>query len=242
MVPTCLARDLWPGVADGLSRISAAVTGATRFDPATASGRFRVGMHGYALELLGPSLAASLAQAAPAITLELHQAGDPVHDEILREGGLDLIVRAGAKPAPGMMRQHLLSEDFVGLAAAGHPLLEPGATAPGLQDWLAHPHVLVSTRGRTTGNVDVALDRTGRGRRIGCTVPGFEAAAAVAAASGMVLSAPRRLAGALAARHGLSRFDLPLDVPPFDLVMLWMRRDDPAPAHRWLRELVSGLA
>lgn len=240
MVPTRTALDLWPGIADGLSRIGAAVAASGRFDPASASGRYRVGMHGYALELLGPPLAAALAQTAPGMTLELRLAGDPAQDEMLRDGGLDLILRASARPAPGMMRQQILSEDFVGLAAEGHPVLQPGRT-PSLDAWLAHPHVLVSTLGRTTGNVDMALDRTGRARRIGCTVPGFDAAAAVAAASGMVLSAPRRLAAPLAARHGLCVFDLPLGIDGFDLVMLWMRRDDPAPAHRWLRGLIAGL-
>lgn len=237
MVPTRFAEDLWPGVAAGLTTTNAALAAARRFDPAAATGRFRVGMHDYALDLLGPPLAAAIGQTAPGMTLELLAAGDPSADHALREGALDLVLRAGDRSSPGLVRQSLFAEDFVGLCAPSHPILKTLT----LDLWLAHPHVLVSSRGRTQGNVDAALAPIGRVRRVGCTAPGFAAAAGVAAASGMILTAARRLADGLATRHGLARFELPLPVPGFELVMLWSRRDDPAPAHRWLRGVIAGL-
>lgn len=236
MVPSARASALWLDLADGLARIEAALAASREFQPATAQGVFRVGMHDYAQVLLGARLGQELRDSAPGMTLECFPVGSDAEDEMLRQGTLDLILRSGDRPSPGLNRETLIREDFVGLAAPGHPLLAGPLTLPG---WLATPQVLVSSRGMQPGNVDMALRALGLARRIGCTVHGLDLAARMTASTRMVMTAGRHVAPAIADSHGLVRFELPLEVPGFDLVMLWNRRDDTSPSLGWLRETLK---
>lgn len=161
MVPTRFVEDLWPGVAAGLATTDPALTAARRFDPAAATGRFRLGMHGYALGLLGPPLAAVIGKTAPGMTLELLAAGDPSADDALRWG-------SGSGPAVAVRRC---------FRRPVHPF------APDPRD----------------------------------------------ADAGCVAGAP-----------ACARLEQG-PVPGFDLIMLWSRRDDPAPARRWFRGVIAGL-
>ncbi len=49
----------------------------------------------------------------------------------------------------------------------------PAAGGFNLEKWLAFPHVLVSGRGHTKGDLDDALAAHGRERRVGIVVPSF---------------------------------------------------------------------
>lgn len=240
MVPTRRAMDIWPALSEGLSHLRDGLAAAQHFDPVQAMGRFRIGLHDYAMAVLGPALIADLRAAAPQMDVDLLAVGSAAEDEMLHDGRLDLILRSVWLTGPGLESQLLIREGFTGLIAVGHPLAGLGPVA--LDDYLAWPHVLVSSRGAVPGNVDAALAPQGLRRRIGCSVPTFEAAARIVACTDMILATGTALAPQLAATHGLTRFDLPLDVPGFDLAMLWSRRSGKAPAHLWLRARVAGIA
>lgn len=240
MQPTRLAEDIWPALAEGLGRIRDGIAAGQSFDPGGATGSFRIGMHDYAQAVLGPALVAHLRAAAPGMDVVLLPVGSVMQDDLLHDGTLDLILRAGPGPASGLNAETLLTESFLGLVAADHPLAPlPQVT---LADYLAHPHVLVSSRGITQGNVDAGLATLGLQRRVGCTAPDFEAAARIAAGTDLILTAGAALQPGLSAKLGLVSFALPLAVPGFALSMLWLRRNDRAPSHLWLRDQLRHVA
>ncbi|WP_198971639.1 hypothetical protein [Xylophilus sp. ASV27] len=56
--------------------------------------------------------------------------------------------------------------------------------------------------------------------------------------SDMVASMPSRLARRMKGMARVDVFDIPLELPTFDVRMLWHPRTMGSPAHEWLRALI----
>lgn len=240
MVPTRAALDLWPHVQDALAALEAGLSGFDDFSPGTHAGRFAIGIDEYSLHLWGADALRAVSQQAPAVSIAFLPASFQTHEEALLNGDLDLIIGPVWQATPGLERQLLCHEEFTGLVARDHPLAK--ADRPGLDDYLAHSHVLVSPRGIVPGNVDAGLAAIGRVRRVSCAVPFYANAPEFLLGSDAILNLGRRLAARMAGLYPLATFDLPLAVPGFDIAMLWTRRNTASPAHAWLRGAVGSCA
>jgi DNA-binding transcriptional LysR family regulator len=134
-------------------------------------------------------------------------------------------------------RETLLHEDFVCLLRRDHPALRRKLTA---ERYAALDHVLVAPRGAPHGIVDVYLERLGLRRRIARTISSFEVAPHMIGGTDYVLTLPARVAKRHAAALELAVREPPVELPGFDLEMLWHRRMSEDPGHRWLREVIRG--
>ena len=88
----------------------------------------------------------------------------------------------------------------------------------------------------------MGLSSIGRERQIACTVPFYANAPEFLLGTSAILNLGRRLAGRMASLHHLHMFDLPLDVPGFEIAMLWNRRNTSSQAHAWLRKVIERCA
>jgi DNA-binding transcriptional LysR family regulator len=66
-------------------------------------------------------------------------------------------------------------------------------------------------------------------------MPHFIAAPMLVAESDMILSLPRRLARRIAATAPIEVLELPLEIEPLTVSMIWHERRQDDPAHAWLR-------
>lgn len=239
MAPTRVALDLWPEVASGLAQVASALAKRESFDPAKATATYRVAMGDYALALLGADFAAAVSASAPNVTLELTDASPTTASQDLTAGELDLIVGAVAEGIGRLTTTPLLEERFVGLVAKAHPLL--GASSPGVDAFVAYPHILTSPRGRTIGNVDAGLRRIGKARKVSVAVPSFVEAARICAGGDSVLCCGERLARRLAAMFELAVFELPVDAPGFVLKAAAAPANRSAPSLRWLLQTLQSV-
>jgi len=98
-------------------------------------------------------------------------------------------------------------------------------------------HLDLSSTGEDTGFVDAALAERGLARRVAFRAP-LLAAAAMLAQSEMVAVVGERTARAFAGIMPLEVLRLPFASPRLVTAMLWHRRLDDVPAHRWLRGVV----
>jgi DNA-binding transcriptional LysR family regulator len=236
--PRCLA--LAPCVASMLALARAAVAPAAPFDPARSEQVFRLTGLDYAAARFGPPLLARFDVAGRGLRLSIRP---HVREEALRalaEGEADLAIGFFAKRVAEIEVQPLYTEDYVVAAAAAHPKLKRRRLD--LDLYCALDHVLVSLDGGLRGTVDAALARVGRERRVIAAVPHFLPALAAVADSRAVVTLPRRVAEAYAARFGLRCFAPPLPIRPFVVGAAWHRRTDADPAQRWLREQVAAVA
>jgi len=238
MVPTRLALGLWPEIAAALAQIDGVLASVSAFDPATASGTFRIGLDAYAMALSAVPLAANIGESAPAMRLEILPVPHPEEEQALSLGTIDLFIGSVWQPVPAVLSKTLFVEDFVALVAPHHPL----AYAPAdLDSFLAHDHILTSPRGSVSGNVDAALALIGRQRRISLTCPNFESSADAASIGLGIFTCGRRLAEIYIQKLGLVALPLPLEIPGFSIKMEWVRRNDRASDLSWLRDRTAEL-
>jgi DNA-binding transcriptional LysR family regulator len=185
------------------------------------------------VENFGAALLARVAAEAPGVRLRF--VPKPDRDSTpLRDGSVDLETGViGATTGPELRAQALFRERFIGVVRAGHAL---GRGRPTAARYAAGRHVVVSRGGATSGPVDAAMTSLGLRRDAAVTVAGFGEALALARASDLIATVPKRHTAHL--RDGLLSFALPLALQPFAVSLLWHPRMDGDAAHRWLRACV----
>ncbi|MDD3445428.1 MAG: LysR substrate-binding domain-containing protein, partial [Zavarzinia sp.] len=197
-----------------------------------------IGTSDHAELALAPGLARHVGRLAPGIALTFRHCDRADAIALVDEGQVALALGALPEPPARMTRQFLTREGFAVLMRKEHP----AAGHLDLDAYLAARHVLVSAVASRVGAVDRVLAEMGHTRHLGPVASHHLAAGAMIAASDLLLTLPRSVAAVLAPGFGLVTAAVPLDLPPVRLSMIWHRRDDEAPLHRWLRRELAALA
>jgi DNA-binding transcriptional LysR family regulator len=234
MQPTARAEELLLPLREALESLERAVTPARPFDPAESEHTWRVAASDSSgSSILLPAMAAIRA-AAPATRLAVL---DLVPSNIAKQaeqGELDLAFHTGEGSPPGLRRRTLFTERYVLAARVGHPRLHAQLTQA---EFCELEHVIVSPdRGGFHGVTDDVLARSGLKRKVVLSVPSFLFMMSVLASTDLVAMLPSRLV------RNASMLQIvvpPVDVPAYDMVMLWHERSHRDPAHQWLRETIS---
>jgi DNA-binding transcriptional LysR family regulator len=239
MVPTPKALALRDPIRSALQQMEDALAQALTFDPATADNNFIIAGSDYISTFLMPRLAQSLGLRAPGVAVQLLDFPPNRVFELLSEGRVDVAVERGLEP-PDWIHQATLFRSFVVcIARKGHPVLSRSGIQPGERIppelYCAIPQVILSTDGSKAGSMQQELRRLGFSRRIGMTVPHFQAIALATAGSNLLGNMPIHFA-----RYAARLFDLDLYLPPVDppivqMRMYWHRRLERDPAQSWLR-------
>ena len=151
---------------------------------------------------------------------------------------LDLAIAPFGEIPARFATADLQEEDFAIVSRPGHPF----ARSPGLREYCAASHLVVSLTGDPRGFVDRALAERGLSRRVALTVPGFFMALAVVAETDLLAAVPRTFALAHAPAAGLSITEPPLSLPRFQLRVVLAAGALGDPGLAWLRStLVSSM-
>lgn len=242
MAPTLRAEELALPIRQALEAIERAFE-APGFDPALAIREFAIALDNRAALALAAPLVGELA-GAPGIKLRIRPSGTLDIAGLLDRGELDLAVVGDARRAAGERfgSRRLFDDAFVLVMRADHPARDEG---PSLA-WVAGlPHLDISSSGDHVRFLDDALTAHGMARRVVLSAP-YLSAPALLTQSDMVAVVGQRVAAEFARVHPVAI--RPLPHLPADravsaqAVMIWHRRSDGVPAHRWLRDLVVGVA
>jgi DNA-binding transcriptional LysR family regulator len=237
MVPTPRAEMLAQPLRNALSEMQLALEPAA-FDPAQADRHFTLAVNNYAAVVLVPPLVAAVTAAAPSVRLDLRPSGTLDLLQQMDRGDLDLVLGTHVDPGERFARTVLLEDPFVMVMRRGHPAirrkLSPAAFA-------ALPHLEISSSGEDTGFIDRWLTEHRCERRIALRAP-YLSAASVLVQSDFVATLSRRIAQEFVRNHPLEIRQPPYESPRMRTTMLWHRRLERHPAHRWLRESIMSLA
>ena len=108
---------------------------------------------------------------------------------------------------------------------------------PTVEQFCKLEHALVSPDGGGFhGVTDEALSQVGLTRRVVLSVPHFLFLVSAVASTDLVAMAPSRL---VSANPALRVVEPPIDVPGYEMCMLWHERAHRDPAHQWLREHIA---
>lgn len=101
-------------------------------------------------------------------------------------------------------------------------------------------HLDISSSGENTDFLDAWLTERGQTRRITLRAP-YLSARAILTRSDLAATLSRRIAEEFVRTDALQIHELPVKSPVVRTTMLWHRRLENQPAHRWLRDMIIAL-
>ncbi|MFT3803838.1 MAG: LysR family transcriptional regulator [Burkholderiaceae bacterium] len=231
MRPTARADDLREPLRQALASLAQAVAPGSPFDPARADRTWHVAASDYsASTILSPALA-GLRSAAPGTRLAILGLTPPTLARQAERGDIDLAFHISVEAPPDLRRRSMFSERYVLAGRAGHPRLK---RRPTLAQFCKLEHAIVSpVGGGFHGVTDTVLAERGMSRRVALSVPHFLFLGSALASTDLVAMMPFRL---VRGNPALTAVEPPVEVPGFEMLMLWHERMHRDPAHRWLRE------
>ncbi|MDU9414075.1 LysR family transcriptional regulator [Pseudomonas sp. zfem005] len=233
MRPTARAEELREPLRQALEALERAVAPASPFDPAQARDTWRVAATDYGESaILLPALA-GLRAAAPGTRIAVVEMMPSRIAKQAELGDIDLAFHTAEGSPLNLRRRTLFAERYVLAGRAGHPRLK---RRPTLKQFCTLDQVIVSPDGGGfSGVTDAALAEHGLERRVVLSVPHFLFLRSVLESTDLVAMLPERLVGNSGT---LQVVDAPLEVPGYELAMLWHERSHRDPAHQWLREQI----
>lgn len=234
MRTTARADALREPLRDALAALAAAVAAPGAFDPARTDATWRLAASDYAESTIVLPALAALRAAAPGSRLAVVELAPARVARQAAQGDVDLAFHTTHGAPPELRRRALFTERYVLAGRADHPALR---RRPSLARFSALEQAIVSPEGGGfQGPTDAALAERGLARRVVLSVPHFLFLRAALLETGLVALLPERLARAT---PGLRVVEPPVEVPGYEMSMLWHERVHRDPAHRWLREQVA---
>jgi DNA-binding transcriptional LysR family regulator len=234
MMPTPRAEQLALPIRQALDELQHSLE-PTQFDPSKTIRTFQVAVDNYAAIVLVGQIASRILKIAPGVTLEFCPSGTLNVADLLDRGEIDLAIGTFPEQGERFSRLLLLRDDFVVVLRKNHPATIEGKLS--IEKFAALSHLEISSARDPADFIDQALASRKLRRRIGLRAP-FLSAVRILLASDMVSIFRRRVAEELVRYRALVICALPHSSPTMETAMIWHRRLDHQPAHRWLRELV----
>jgi len=239
LAPTQKAMALLPRVQAVLGMADDLLREEQDFDPGSCTQTVNLVVIDYIDFVVMPRLMAELGECAPRLKLRI--AGpNPRHlGDMLRSGQVDGFLSYFPNLPEGVRARPLFSDRLVGVCRAGHPALARGID---VIRFCTLPHIAIEPgEGGSMYNdlVDRALRHHDRRRTIALTKPSFLGVPFVVAQSDLIATLPERVARRFRDLVPIELFELPLEIPAFDVSMIWHDRTHHDAMHKWLRGVIA---
>lgn len=234
MLPTARALGLLTPLRQTLADLGRLVAPERPFDPLLAEMTWQLAAADAAEYAILLPMLPKLRLAAPQSRLAIREASPKNMSRDLADGVIDLGFLAREEAPAELRHRQLFHENYLLVGRHDHPLLQ---TPPSLEQFCQLEFVMVSQDGggfRT--QIDTLLEAQGLTRRVVMSLPHFLFIPTLLAKSDMVAMLPSRMLGDLLG--SLRTCPVPLELPGYDMVMVWHERSHLDPAHSWLREQV----
>ena len=238
MKPTDRALALIGPVKAVLRDVKNLITARVEFDPAKSARRFTIAATDYMDLLVIPALVERIAKDAPGVDIHVKRTETPFPERELEYNDLDVVLgfETVLKPPSVLVVEKLFEDHMTCLVKRDHPANKCDRLT--LDEYVSMKHMLISRTGTRVGLIDDWLAERGLERRIALIVPHFLSAPFIVAKTDMLLSLPGRIAERFLTLAPLGVIQVPIDLPAYDLVMVWHPLRENDAAHRWLREQI----
>ena len=229
VIPTPVADNIIGRVREALQLMTSSLVESETFNPETAEKTFRVSMNDMAEALFLPSLEKYVQKNAPHITIESYYTDRQNVSRELSAGTIDLALDVPLLSDPQLRHKELLKENYVCMVRKGHQSIGTKLT---LKSYLNLDHIHVSSRRTGPGQVEIALNKMGKHRRVSLRVQHYMIAALIAQQTDLALTLPT----SLAKRYDTQTFVLPYKLAPLELHLYWHKSADNDPGNLWFRD------
>lgn len=234
---TAKATTLIGPLTEALSHVRKVVMSGP-FEPVNCQRTFRLGMSDYGSAVVLPRLLQCVRVEAPGVNLVVSQSS---RLEMLRQvAESELDGGIGVFPlVPEELESDLLFQERFVLVTDRRNLTAP--TELSLSDYLAAPHIHVSTQAMHHSHVDNALRARGLKRRIAVLVPHFTVAAELLVGTDLLLTIAARAINIEKISPNLVVLEPPFAIPNFDFVSIWRAGADRNLELAWLRSSIRAI-
>lgn len=236
MLPTPHALRLQPMLKTLLGDIDQMVTASARFDPATSTRWFRIGMSDFLTTVIGTGLTKRLGSIAPNVGVELIPPFDSIA-EALDQGDIDILITPAEHVSPDHPAEELLEERFVVAGCRDNPVFARTITT---EDFCGAGHIAVEIgRLRRASFAESNLRRLGIERRIDILVSAFSVVSELLVGTRRLAIMHERLAKSAAAHLPVAFADLPFEFPEMKEMIQYHRSRATDPGLTWLRAEIA---
>jgi DNA-binding transcriptional LysR family regulator len=205
---------------------------ADEFDPSEASRTFTIAANNYAARAVIPAFVRHVATLAPSVVVEVRPIGRLHTLDQLDAGTVELALETLTEGGERFKCVGLLEDDYVAILSSDHPLTSEQKLS--VEHIAGLPNITITSSGDDTQFVDDALAEHGLARHVWASVP-LHSLLSILIGSRALAVVPRRVAADFVCTSPLIICPLPFVSPRVSLAMIWHRRLDHHPAHRWLR-------
>ncbi|EIX1532779.1 LysR family transcriptional regulator [Cronobacter sakazakii] len=238
MCPSVYATQLAPSIASALKFLNQELTPQPEFDPASSTECLQIAITDFTAFCIFPALMHRLQHDAPGLRFELrYLPHSPALNELLA-GEMDLALGFSA---PEDIRHaeldeiNWLEDDYVVISSARRAQLT-------FEDYLAARHVVVTPWNEKQGVLDSQLEQMGYTRHIALKTPSMLGAPFIVAESDLLMALPRFAAQKLLPATDLRIFELPFEIPSFEVKIYSHQRSGKRGATDWLKRVLQALA
>jgi DNA-binding transcriptional LysR family regulator len=239
MRPTAKAQVIAPGIFAALQQVRQTLQSNQSFVPESNSRSFAIASSDYMSFVLLPKLITYCQETAPHLNFRMIEFEKDLVGDLLEKGTVDLAIGVFPHPPRQSLCVPLFQEYFVGIARHNHPAL---AQQPMTLEVFANlSHALHTIRRDEIGAIDQVLAQHNLQRRVALTVPHMLVLPAIIASTDLITVIPARMAEYFSRIDEIEVFELPIDLSPWTVSMLWSQLSDNDEASRWLRQTLRTL-
>lgn len=237
--PTVFAKNLWSQIRTPLSQLEHAVD-PTTFDPATEHRTFRIAASDVTVDATWGILAKKLEEVAPNINISTVPANMNRQNEMLHNAEVDLMIGKNIDLAEAVRSEHLMTPHFVVAMGHNHPIAQAKNTID-VEDFIAAQHLMISSSDNTSDITDSTLTGLGLKRRVAMSINQFSPAPAILKQSNLIAVLPSAAIEREIISGELAIYELPIELPPLQVSLLWHKRQDHDLGLSWLRNILGQL-
>ncbi len=234
--PTAKALELQASLERALYTVKEVINGPEVWEPASIKRTFHMAISDYGAYLFLPLLLPLVRQNAPGVEIICSLAEHHAISRQVTNGSIHMGFCIPDSAYENLCTVPLYTDRFICLAGPQSDLADKGRLT--LEEYLALPHMIVSTSEHSYTDVDILLSQQGLQRHIAAVIPHYAVAARAMVDTDMILTLPYRLARALPDYSKLSCFPSPVAGEGFSYSLIWHPRSQDDAGHTWLRNLI----
>jgi DNA-binding transcriptional LysR family regulator len=233
MTPTPLARQIITTVRQSLNGLETTLNQTSRFDPATTSKKFVVGLRNNFEAPFIATLIERISAIAPRIDIAAVRFERHKLRRELSAGILDAAIDSLLPLSNEVRREPLLTERVIVVARHDNPELRGRLDA---KTYLRMEHVCVMSRRSGISFEDFELQRLGVERNVRLQCQNYATACHVVSRNDMLLTASEHAIPVADKSLPLRIFPCPFPIGPHVNYLYWHSNTEADPANQWLRE------
>lgn len=238
MLLTPRAEALRQPLREALASLEKSIFEEAVFDPAVATGVYRLSMPDRLTLAVVPPLLDRLQRLAPGMALQVLTADRQQALDLLDSDSIDLALGWLEEKPRHLHAEFLLDEDLNCVFRGGHPILKSKFN---IKTVLSYPHLIVSATGRRIAIFDDLLARHKLTRHALVAVTNFTAVPEMLARSNMIGVFTKLASEVFEKSFGLIRRRVPVAVGKIATNMVWHARMHNDSKHAWLRQQIKAV-